>query len=206
MVDHLLKTVIPRLSKSKEPFALNWNTEDTHPFPLYSRDRRCENRMKSSGNRMLQSFDCMDQNLERFIKGLMKMEIWNTTEIFLYGDHVVMRGARDITFFEPRSLVAMVPSRSHQLITKRVSIYDFGPTILDLIGLDYGPKFPFGVSIFSKKVGVVPDATHFQFIHNYFKDGMKWGDKGRCRKNKDGMGFCRDTDFGFGSQNEWKLN
>jgi hypothetical protein len=102
-----------------------------------------------------------------------------------------MRGTSDIPLFDPRSMVAIIPSRPKQKISKQVSIYDFGPTMLELLGLEYSPKFPFGVSMFSKKVGLVPDPTHFQYIYAFFGDPMNWKGRAHCRESQ--SGFCRDT-------------
>jgi phosphoglycerol transferase MdoB-like AlkP superfamily enzyme len=190
MVDHLLDKVIPRLEKEEKPWVLHWSNADTHPFPRYFIDPRCESRVKDYSF-MLRSFDCLDQNVERWMKGLQKSSIWNTTEIFMYGDHLLMRGTSDIPLFDPRSMVVIVPTRPRQRISKQVSIYDFGPTMLDLIGLNYRPKFPFGVSMFSKKIGLTPDPTHFKYIYDFFRSEMKWSDKAECRVNQ--TGFCRNT-------------
>lgn len=54
-------------------------------------------------------------------------------------------------------------------ITKKTSIYDIAPTYMKLVGIkDYSPQFPFCKSIFSSKIGNVPNNRHFKFIYDFF--------------------------------------
>ena len=65
------------------------------------------------------------------------------------------------------------------------------PTIMKLVGIqDYSPQFPFGESIFSSKVGIIPDNRHFRFIYDFFSDKMKWNEEVKCGDQK---GFCKKT-------------
>jgi phosphoglycerol transferase MdoB-like AlkP superfamily enzyme len=56
--------------------------------------------------------------------------------------------------------------------------YDFAPTILDVLEIDYEPRFPFGESLFGDKAGQTPTVADMQFI-----DEMIFGknSKATCR-------------------------
>jgi hypothetical protein len=61
-----------------------------------------------------------------------------------------------------------------------ISIYEIAPTLLDLAGLEYEPKFPFGASVFTNKPGLIPTATHLQFIYRLFRSEMRWNQNVQC--------------------------
>jgi phosphoglycerol transferase MdoB-like AlkP superfamily enzyme len=130
--------------------------------------------------------------LEHFLKRFLKSRLANNTDVFIYGDHLLMAGVqRHAKLLEPRYLTALIPFRPRQLITKQSSIYDFAPTLLDSIGVDFEPPFPFGASLFSDRVGIVPDPAHLQFIYDFFSESMQWNQTARCviADNR----FCRVT-------------
>jgi phosphoglycerol transferase MdoB-like AlkP superfamily enzyme len=173
--------------EKQQPFVLHIATGDTHPFPDYYVDPRCAKRTKGYP-RILRSFDCTDQVIERFINEFQMLPLANNTEVLIYGDHLIMNGARrGIQLYEPRYIYGGMPLRPRKLITKRISIYDVAPTIMELAGVEYEPKFPFGASIFSSKVGAVPTQSHLQFIYSNFVKIMNWNPKVVCDRD-----FCRD--------------
>jgi phosphoglycerol transferase MdoB-like AlkP superfamily enzyme len=190
--DFVAKEVLPNLTRpSEQPFVLHIANADNHAFPRYFVDSRCENRVRSYPL-ILRSFDCVDQILERFIEAFKRSPLAENTEMFLYGDHLLMSGIhRQIKLFEPRFVTAMFPLRPAQVIKKPLTIYDFAPTLMDVMEIDYEPKFPFGASIFSQKVGTAPGASHFQYIYRHFRDLMNWETQARCSVGS--SGFCRRT-------------
>jgi phosphoglycerol transferase MdoB-like AlkP superfamily enzyme len=192
LFDLLEKSLLPNLSDPKaQPFVLHVANADNHPFPRYFVDQRCKNRVPDYPL-ILRSFDCIDQIIGRFIEAVKNSSLANNTEIFLYGDHLLMTGThRDVKLFDPRYIVVIFPMRPKQIISKIVTIYDFAPTLMDLLGIEYFPKFPFGTSIFSQKLGTPPTPPHFQFIYNYFRDSMNWQSEVKC--NEGDAGFCRTT-------------
>jgi hypothetical protein len=88
-------------------------------------------------------------------------------------------------------MTAILASRKKRLITKKGSIHDFAPTMLDLLDVDYSPRFPFGTSLLAPKIGLAPDFTHFKFIYDFFRKAMKWNATVECDLGH--KGFCRTT-------------
>jgi hypothetical protein len=186
LFDNITRSVLPSLEK-QQPFMLHILTGDTHPFPSYSVDPRCLKRTKGYPM-LLESFDCVDQTIERFLQKFKNSPLANNTEVLIYGDHLIMKGARrGIHLYEPRYIFGGMPLRPPLLITKRISMYDIAPTIMELAGVEYEPKFPFGASVFSSKVGTVPTQSHLQFIYSNFVKIMNWNPNAVCDEL-----FCRD--------------
>jgi arylsulfatase A-like enzyme len=98
-----------------------------------------------------------------------------------------------------RHVVGIVATRPRQVIEKKVSLYDFGPTILDLLGIDIEPEFPFGKSIFAKESGTIPDVAQLQYLYDFFKREMSWRDEGYCNESH---GFCWERGDG-GKRRSW---
>jgi hypothetical protein len=192
MFRFLSDSVLKNLSKkSEQPFVLHVANADTHPFPRYFVDPRCKKRLPRAPD-LIRSFDCVDQILEDFLEKFRHSKLAKRTVVFMYGDHLLMSGTfRGVTLLEPRFMWAMLPFGPKQEITKKVSVYDFAPTLMDLLGIDYEPKFPFGTSMFAPKPGLVPDPTHFQFIYDHFSTSMKWNGSSQCVIGEGK--FCRNT-------------
>ncbi|OHT17581.1 hypothetical protein TRFO_00830 [Tritrichomonas foetus] len=193
LFDYIGDNVIPNLTKKEnQPFVLHIANADTHPFPRWIVDKRCESRVPDYPV-MLQSFDCVDQILEKFLTKVEKSGILKNTEVVIYGDHILMgslwKGAH---ILEPRYITLMLPYRNEQLITKVTSIYDLAPTFMDLVHAEYSPHFPFGMPLFSKHPGVVPSGAHLRFIYEYFSTAMKWN-KDEIRCDNEHSGFCKKT-------------
>jgi hypothetical protein len=68
-----------------------------------------------------------------------------------------------------------------------VSIYDVGPTILKLLGIEYEPKMPFGADMFSNATGRPPKTEDFQTIYDMFTSEMNWRKNVSCFG---GIGTC----------------
>jgi arylsulfatase A-like enzyme len=98
-----------------------------------------------------------------------------------------MKGTRrgPVVLREPRYITMVLPLHERRVISKIVSLYDIAPTIMDLAGIEYSPKFVFGSSVFSSNTGLVPSRMHLQFIYKYFSDDMRWSLDLRC-----GEHFC----------------
>jgi phosphoglycerol transferase MdoB-like AlkP superfamily enzyme len=192
MFEFLEKELSKNFSKTgSQPFVLHIANADTHPFPQYYTDPRCSDRVPDYPP-ILRSFDCLDQILERFLESFRKLSIANHTEIFIYGDHLVMPGAHKRTsLFEPRYMLALIPFTDQQVISKKTTVYDFAPTLLDLIEVDPFPNFPFGRSFFNPKPGLFPDFTHFKFIYDFFRESMNWNTSVKCVDGTNG--FCART-------------
>jgi arylsulfatase A-like enzyme len=188
----LERSLLPNLTRpSEQPFVLHVAHADNHAFPRYFVDPRCQDRVPEYPL-IMRSFDCVDQIVGRFIEAVKKSPLANNTEIFVYADHLLMTGVHQyIRLFDPRHIVAMFPIGPKQIVSKPLTIYDFAPTLMDIIGIEYQPKFPFGASMFSPIPGTAPTTPHFQFIYNNFSRLMNWKDEARCTEGD--SGFCRAT-------------
>jgi phosphoglycerol transferase MdoB-like AlkP superfamily enzyme len=177
--------------RANQPFFLHIATADTHPFPHFIVDERCEDRVPNYP-RILRSFDCVDQIIERFMVKLAKSPLAKNTEVFVYGDHLLMSGTYGaVRFFDPRYMVALFPTGPKKLVSKKSSIYDFAPTLLEVMGIEVYPPFPFGTSLFNEKVGMVPEPAHLQYIYDFFGNSMQWNQTAQCVVGK--TRFCRMT-------------
>ena len=166
-------TIIPNLTKKEnQPFVLHIANADTHPFPNYIVDERCVKHVPKKFNKMLKSFNCFDYIIGQFLKKVEASGILNNTEVIIYGDHVLMsKEWKSANIVDPRYIVFMLPYHNEMkrnVITKKSSLYDMAPTIMNLLGIsEYSPHFPFGESIFSSKIGIMPDNRHFRFIYDF---------------------------------------
>jgi hypothetical protein len=180
-------TVFPMLASESRPFILHIANADSHAFPRYFADGRCKTRVPRSPA-IVRSFDCVDQIIENFVNAFESSPLFATTDLVLYGDHVLMEGNyKQIKVHEPRALVLAWPYHEKKRVTKPVSLYDIAPTILKLLGIEYEPPMPFGVDLFSNKTGKPPTVDDFQTIHDVFMSEMKWDNNVTCRG---GQGFC----------------
>jgi hypothetical protein len=97
---------------------------------------------------------------------------------------------KKLQLHEPRALVLCFPYRERRNITKEVTLYDLAPTIMEELGVDYKPTFPFGAHLFSEKVGRPPSLPDFQMIYNMMTTQMGWDGNITCRGGK---GFCTEA-------------
>jgi phosphoglycerol transferase MdoB-like AlkP superfamily enzyme len=180
-------SVRPELVASATPCVLHVANADCPAIPRYYVDRRCTNRMPGAPA-IVRSFDCADQVVERFVRAFEASPLARTTDVLLYGDHVLMEGNyKQITLHEPRSLVLAWPYHEQRTIEREVTVYDIAPTVLRLLGVEYEPPMPFGADLFGNKSGKVPSPEDFQTIYDMFTSEMKWDSNVTCWGGK---GFC----------------
>lgn len=176
VVDMLVNEILPALAKnqSQRPFALHWANTDSHPTTAYV-DPRCNLRVPRSYPKLLKTFDCYDQLLEKLFTKFEELGLDKTTEVIMYGDHLLMRGlAGKIRLVQPRYLPIIFPYREKRKIDKQASIYDIAPTVLDIFNLKASPEFPFGASLFSNTIGAVPTNETFQQLFDIFHRDKKF--------------------------------
>ena len=109
------------------------------------------------------------------------MKIWETTDVVVYGDHL---GFWKLKFFKNQKRETFLTFPKFQDIGKGVVvepkenvIYDMAPTILDMLGFEYTPKYPFGRSLF--KPGYerrVPTKTHMKHFFESVRDEVNLKD------------------------------
>jgi hypothetical protein len=159
--------ILPKLLNNSKPFVLHILTEDTHP--MYYVDPRCHSANLLPGKEyppIIRSFNCLDQSVQRFVELCKALGLEKNTEIVIHSDHVSQGNQEGI--YDSRKLIVLFPFRPPRRITKPSTYYDLPPTILDILGVQYSPPFPFGASLFSNAVGVFPKDRDFQFMHNLY--------------------------------------
>lgn len=182
--DHVLR----ELENETKPWVLHLANADCHAVPRYYADKRCARRGPYAPI-LVRSFDCVDQILEKFMKKFENSPLFNTTEVILYGDHIIMEGNhRKVKLPEPRSLVLAFPYREKKAVYKNVTLYDIAPTVMNMLGIEYFPRFPFGTDLFSNKTGHSPSVEDFQVIYDTYTDEMKWDNNVTCWNGT--KGFC----------------
>lgn len=159
---------IPRLINisKKKPFCLVLQTSDTHPFFTVS----CKVRKHLCNSKWYETFDvfdCADQFVEHFVHVLESYNMQENTELIVYGDHPLFGRYLELSM---RKLIFLFPWRAKKTITKPVTIYDFAPTVLSLLDIEYKPKFVYGADMFSSDIGAVPDDSDFSLLFDMFND------------------------------------
>jgi hypothetical protein len=117
-------------------------------------------------------------------------------EVFIYGDHLSMH-ADDAVFGSERNLTVFMPLRLQDDKWREVvknkpyfSYYDFPPSVLEVLRIDYDPPFPFGADFFSDQVGTVPTQQELKFIFE-LTAGEGAAESARCNKR---AGLCTGND------------
>ncbi|KAK8877854.1 hypothetical protein M9Y10_004617 [Tritrichomonas musculus] len=177
-VDHLIKRFTV-----KEPFLYIFNNEDTHPF--FYVDKRCKPN-KKAGN-LENSVNCLDKLLKIFFEAFEKSDFFERTDVLMYGDHPAY-GNQNKYYRDPRKMLMFFPYLEKRRIKKKVTLYDVAPTILDMMGMEYFPPYPYGANMFDDEVvGNFPKNDEFNFIYAKILDksnqNLKCFQKGICGDN-----------------------
>jgi hypothetical protein len=162
---YLADVLFPHLAadKSKHPFHILIQNEDTHP--MYYIDPQCAKTLPKNLPTALASLQCLDRYLEKVIVKIRELGLDNTSEVFIYGDHLLF--GRASFYPDPRRLVALFPFHERKKISKDVSWYDVAPTLMDLLGFqNYEPRFPFGENMLGPKVGNWPSDLDRSYMNN----------------------------------------
>jgi hypothetical protein len=172
---YLNSTVFPRLAElnaRKKPFAFVWGTEGVHlkiPFV----DEALPSRLEEGADRVRVVFDQVDQVMEYFFTALEATSFASTTDVFVYGDHRHMSNTwwlwqpeRPELDINRRRVLMLLPLHPKARVTSRVTAYDVGPTILDLLGVCYSPPFVWGRSLLSEvnKTPTCPTDDDFKIV------------------------------------------
>jgi phosphoglycerol transferase MdoB-like AlkP superfamily enzyme len=163
-------SMLPILAdKSQWPFVLLILNADTHPG--FRIGRGCNDYLiKHDYPLVYRSFTCLDQHLKHFMKRFREFGLDKNAEVVIYGDHLTM-GNRKPSISGQRNLTVFMPLRpkdndwARAQFGRTMSYYDFAPTILDVLEIDYEPRFPFGESLFGEKPGQIPTVADLQFIY-----------------------------------------
>ena len=151
------------------PFALLLGLEDTHPMFRIE----CKPRTSVSGTeRIMESFDCMDQYMEELWSILKDNGVTrDNTVIVIHGDHNVILQFPNVLVGERmhRRLSVMFPFSPQRRINKTTTIYDIAPTVLEELGIDYEPHFPLGNPVTDPTPGKHPKESTMDFLWDYFR-------------------------------------
>lgn len=184
-IDYMISDIFPMLENS-QPFYMYYINDDTHPF--FYVDNRCKNRINAS--KMLNSFDCFDQIFERFVKAFKNSTFFKNTLFIVLGDHLMI-GDFNGVYENPRKLAMFMPYEEKKEISKKTSLYDVAPTIMDMLGIKYWPNFPFGTNLNSDIIGKYPNINDFSIIYDIMHNIINT--KSSQIKCFGKEGFCDDT-------------
>lgn len=177
--------LFPKL-KLKQPFMLIQMNLDTHPN--FWVDPRCN--PPTDLPKVLRCYTCFDEILGDYIDFLKRSDILDQTIVVIIGDHLGYGKNRGL-FVDPRTLFWHFPFEKDKVITKPVTLYDFSPTLLDLLGYVVDPEFTFGKSILKEEPGSFPQNKEFNMIYTFFKNIISIQSKEIQCGGK--TGFCNDT-------------
>jgi phosphoglycerol transferase MdoB-like AlkP superfamily enzyme len=187
----LQNDVLPSLaSKKSQPFALLIVNADTHPD--FTIGAMCNDYLSIEHYpKVYRSFTCFDQHLERFMAKLSELGLDKNTEVVVYGDHLTMF-AREYRLGADRNLTIFLPLRPQDekwrkaQEEKTMSYYDFAPTVMELLEIDYSPPFPFGKDLLGTEPGGLPTVDDMKVIYG-LATGDLTNETARCRGE---IGFC----------------
>ena len=164
-------TSIKRHMKEGKPFMYMIFNVDTH-FP-YFLDPKCN--VSLNRDKQRRCLNCLDYDIWTMLEEFIHMKIWETTDIVVYGDHL---NFWKLGFYgdQKRETFLMFPKlqdlgKDITIEPRENVIYDIAPSILDMLGFEYKPKYPFGRSLF--KPGYekrVPSNDHIKFFYEAVKD------------------------------------
>ena len=163
-------TRIKRLIEKRKPFMYTILNVNTH-YP-YTDDPKCNSDHNTYKARRV--INCLDYDLKLLFDEFVRMKIWETTDIVLYGDHLnfwklkFYKNQKRKTFLTFPKLQDL--GKGAAIEPKQYVIYDIGPSILDMLGFEYTPKYPFGRSLF--KPGYekrVPSSVHIKHFYEVVK-------------------------------------
>jgi hypothetical protein len=196
LFEYLENDILPGLlNRQNQPFVLLIVNADTHPD--FTIGPQCDDYLvQHNYPKVYRSFTCFDQHLQRFMAKLSSLGLDQDTEVVVYGDHLTMFAVETL-MSTPRNLTMFLPLRRQDekwqkaQERKTMSYYDFAPTILELLGIDYTPPFAFGKDILGDEVGTVPTLDDLKLLY-----GLATGDTEnatvRCLGN---AGFCQSNEY-----------
>jgi hypothetical protein len=186
---YIVDTLLPKMI---EPFMLVILTTDTHFWPAFhvEPDRYIE---KLQYPNVLRSFTSLDISLEKFVHSLEAKGLHERSELVIFGDHLCM-GYLPVLSGIRRRLVAIFPwrKRDERGLKKKLSYYDMAPTMLESLGLEYSPRFPWGSDIFGEDTGRVPDVHDLHTIYS-INTGDVEAESVSCLGQS---GFCEGNEVG----------
>lgn len=162
--------------KKKEPFMLMIGLEDTHP-PYSLRDCVPRKNYTNKRGKIMKGwkgmavFDCLDQNIEILMNAMHENGLNKTnTEIIIHGDHTLAIDWNRLAVGESmdRKLFAVFASQDKGEVTKNMTHYDIAASMLDILGVEYSPKFPFSLSVMDPHSSSPPTDDDISYLAKKF--------------------------------------
>lgn len=164
-----VRMLLPSLVSDGTPFYLLIGYCDTHP-PF--KEEQCKYRRGNwTDHKGLRVFDCLDQRIEETVKLLESYGInRENTVLVVQGDHTLRDGAQKWSVggrFD-RKMFMLFPWERKRRVDKGVFHFDMPHTILDLLGVDYDPPFPYGKSILEPGESELPAKEEYDYLLSFF--------------------------------------
>lgn len=167
----MLRTkTLPQLQKNGDPFVMLILTDDTH-FTDHVISPLCDDYLaREKYPKILRAFTCVDQMVQKLVEKVKELGMDNDTEVVVFGDHLTMSKTRSLGPLAQRSLSVFFPLHEQDEAWKVSSsqahtYYDISPTIIDLLGIDHSPPFPFGSSMMKPGKGLIPVTNDLKQIY-----------------------------------------
>ncbi len=164
---------ITQYKEKNENYNITILTTDNH-FPGYV-DPTCENKDLSKDD-LINSIHCTAISLNNFISKIYN-EFGNSVSIFILGDHLYPindiyndhKNTLAVDENEERTIYGRVLSDKNIFNRSMMTHYDFFPTILQSINLNYGDRVGLGYTIFETNVSFDYDAYYKKLEDNIYK-------------------------------------
>lgn len=162
------KTELKKISKNEEPFNFTILTADTHFYDGYQ-DKKCKKEFDSD---YANSYYCLDEMLNNFIKWIQKQDFYKNTTIVISGDHLTMQNS----FFNEDNYTrtiynAFINSKitSNNYKNRAFTSLDMFPTTLASLGVKIeGNKLGLGTNLFSNEQTLIE-----KYDYNYVNKEIK---------------------------------
>jgi len=163
---------IEQFKKIKKNFNLTILTTDTH-FPGY-KDENCNN-INHNEDQLVNSIQCTTLAVHNFVEKLVNL-YGNTISIIILGDHLYPiddkynnhKNTKAVNKDKnnDRYIYGRIIAEKKIINRSKMTHYDFFPSILQSINLDYGTKLGLGYSIFDP----VDNSSYEKYFNNLIKN------------------------------------
>ena len=130
--------------------------------------------------------------IQKFVERIKELGMDENTEMVVFGDHLSMTRTKFFRSQSDRTLSVFFPLHEQDEgwrigSSKEVTYYDLAPTIMDLLGVEYSPPFPFGSSMIRPGKGYAPVTDDLKHIYQIIR-GTNSLEQVTCHGKP---GFCR---------------
>jgi hypothetical protein len=167
VVEHITRNWFPKLERmndAKQRWVFQWTTQGVHVQDNLL-DPDLPNRVGEGADQWLRGWDQADQVIEKFFRAFEAAPFANDTDFLIYGDHIHVQSPAWLKAL-PRRMLLMLPLHEAKVHESLATLYDIGPTILDLMGVCFEPAFPWGRSLLRDpdKPATFPQGGDFRLV------------------------------------------